>query len=42
VAGNDALRTVKLAAGIGEWKSGEYLLVDNGKEPVAGFVKPAK
>jgi len=42
VAGNDALRTVKLAAGIGEWKSGEYLLVDDGKEPVAGFVKPAK
>ena len=42
VAGNDALRTVKLAAGIGEWKSGEYLLIDDGKEPVAGFVKPAK
>jgi hypothetical protein len=42
VAGNDALRTVKLAAGIAEWKSGEYLLVDSGKEPVAGFVKSAK
>ncbi len=42
VAGNDALRTVKLAAGIAGWKPGEYLLVDDGKEPVAGFVKPAK
>jgi hypothetical protein len=42
VAGNDALRTVKLAAEIAEWKSGEYLLVDSGKEPVAGFVKSAK
>src|ERR1700722_6397808 len=41
VAGNDALGTVKLAARTAEWKPGEYLLVDDGKEPVTGFVKPA-
>lgn len=39
VAGNSALRTVKLAAGVDEWKPGEYLLVDNGNAPAAGFIK---
>jgi hypothetical protein len=39
VAGNSALRTVKLPAGIDERKPGEYLLVDGGKAPVAGFIK---
>jgi hypothetical protein len=38
VAGNDALRTVKLAAGMREWKAGEYELVQDGK-PTAGFEK---
>jgi hypothetical protein len=41
VAGNDALGTVKLAESAGDWKSGEYLLVADGKPAVAGFVKPA-
>ena len=39
VAGNSALRTVKLAAGIDDWKPGEYFLVDGGKAPLAGFIK---
>ena len=38
VAGNDALRTVKLAAAAGDWKTGEYELVEDGKT-TAGFVK---
>jgi hypothetical protein len=37
VAGNDALRTVKLATSMREWKSGQYELVENGKAS-AGFV----
>jgi hypothetical protein len=36
-AGNDALRTVKLAASVHEWKSGEYELVEDGKGS-AGFL----
>ena len=38
VAGNDALRTVKLAASMWDWKTGEYELVEDGKTS-AGFVK---
>jgi hypothetical protein len=38
VAGNDALRTVKLAAAVRDWKTGEYELVEDGKAS-AGFVK---
>ena len=38
VAGNDALRTVKLTASVGDWKSGEYELVEDAKAS-AGFVK---
>jgi hypothetical protein len=38
VAGNDALRTVKLAASVWDWKTGEYELVEDGKAS-AGFVK---
>jgi len=37
VAGNDALRTVKLAASMPEWKTGEYELVEDDKTS-AGFV----
>jgi hypothetical protein len=37
VAGNDALRTVKLAANTWDWKAGEYELVEDGKA-TAGFV----
>jgi len=37
VAGNDALRTVKLAVGTRDWKTGQYELVENGKAS-AGFV----
>jgi hypothetical protein len=37
VAGNDALRTVKLTTNMREWKSGEYELMDNGKAS-AGFI----
>jgi hypothetical protein len=36
VAGNDALRTVKLANNMRDWKSGEYELVEDGKAS-AGF-----
>ena len=38
VAGNDALRTVKLAEGLHDWKAGEYELVQDGKASAA-FVK---
>jgi len=38
VAGNDALRTVKLAMAVNDWKSGEYELVEDGKAS-AGYVK---
>jgi hypothetical protein len=38
VAGNDALRTVKLASSVWDWKTGEYELVEDGKAS-AGFVK---
>ena len=38
VAGNDALGTVKLAASLWDWKTGEYELVEDGKAS-AGFVK---
>jgi hypothetical protein len=38
VAGNDALRTVKLAANTWDWKPGEYQLVEDGKV-TPGFVK---
>ena len=38
VAGNDALRTVKLAASMWDWKTGEYELVEDGKAS-AGFRK---
>ena len=37
VAGNDALRTVKLAQAVHDWKTGEYELVEDGKVS-AGFV----
>ncbi len=37
VAGNDALRTVKLASNMWDWKSGEYELVEDGKAS-AGFL----
>jgi hypothetical protein len=37
VAGNDALRTVKLATSVWDWKAGEYELVEDGKAS-AGFV----
>ena len=37
VAGNDALRTVKLAASVRDWTSGQYELVEDGKGS-AGFV----
>jgi hypothetical protein len=37
VAGNDALRTVKLAQAVYDWKTGEYELVEDGKVS-AGFV----
>jgi hypothetical protein len=37
VAGNDALRTVKLAAGFRNWKAGEYELVQDGKTS-EGFI----
>ena len=37
VAGNDALRTVKLAASVRDWKSGQYELVEDGKASV-GFI----
>jgi len=40
VAGNDALRTVKLAASVWDWKAGEYELVEDGKA-TAGFVGKA-
>jgi len=39
VAGNDALRTVKLASG--DWETGEFEIVHDG-EATAGFVKPAR
>lgn len=38
VAGNDALRTVKLAMSANDWKTGEYQLVEDGKAS-AGFEK---
>lgn len=38
VAGNDALRTVRLAASMWDWKTGEYELVEDGKG-TAGFVR---
>jgi hypothetical protein len=38
VAGNDALRTVKLASRARDWKAGEYELVEDGKES-AGFLQ---
>ncbi|MGA2742651.1 MAG: hypothetical protein ABSG65_35085, partial [Bryobacteraceae bacterium] len=37
VAGNDALRTVKLTAKVWDWKNGEYELVEDGKAS-AGFL----
>jgi hypothetical protein len=40
VAGNDALRTVKLATAVHEWKSGEYELVHDGTAS-PGFQKQA-
>ena len=40
IAGNDALRTVKLAANMREWKAGEYVVVEDGKAS-AGFQKAA-
>ena len=40
VAGNDALRTVKLAESVWDWKTGEYELVQDGK-PSAGFIEAA-
>ncbi len=40
VAGNDALRTVKLAGNVWGWKTGEYQLVEDGKA-TAGFAAPA-
>ncbi len=39
VAGNDALRTVKLAEAVWDWKAGEYEVVEDGKAS-AGFLKP--
>jgi hypothetical protein len=42
IAGNDALRTVKLATRIAEWKPGEYLVIADGKAPVSRFMKSAK
>ena len=41
VAGNDALRTVKLASAARDWKTGEFEVVKDGKA-TAGFVKPAR
>lgn len=41
VAGNDALRTVKLATSVGDWKTGEFEVVADGKA-TAGFVKGAR
>jgi len=38
VAGNDALRTVRLTAKVRDWKSGEYELVEDGKVS-AGFLE---
>jgi hypothetical protein len=38
VAGNDALRTVKLAVSARDWKTGEYQIVEDGKA-TAGFTK---
>ena len=38
VAGNDALRTVKLAMSMSDWKPGEYQLVEDGHAS-AGFLK---
>jgi hypothetical protein len=38
VAGNDALRTVKLASSVWDWKTAEYELVEDGKAS-AGFLK---
>jgi hypothetical protein len=40
VAGNDALRTVKLATSVREWKAGQYELFEDGKGS-AGFEKPS-
>ncbi|HLY18244.1 MAG TPA: hypothetical protein VKR61_13520, partial [Bryobacteraceae bacterium] len=39
LAGNDALRTVKLARNVGDWKTGGYQLVEDGKATV-GFQAP--
>jgi hypothetical protein len=39
VAGNDALGTVKVATQVGDWKTGEYELIPEGKAGVAGFLK---
>jgi len=38
VAGNDALRTVKLTEDVWGWKTGQYELVEDGKTS-AGFLK---
>jgi hypothetical protein len=38
LAGNDALRTVKLAEAVSEWKTGEYDVVEDGRGS-AGFLK---
>ena len=39
VAGNDALRTVKLASNVHGWKEAEYAVSQDGKMS-AGFLKP--
>ncbi|MGA3044263.1 MAG: C45 family autoproteolytic acyltransferase/hydrolase [Bryobacteraceae bacterium] len=41
VAGNDALRTVKLTASVWDWKTGEYALTEDGKAS-AGFIGDRK
>lgn len=42
VAGNDALRTVKLAASVRDWKSGQYGLVQDGKSSAGFLESPAR
>ena len=41
VAGNDALRTVKLVRAAIDWKPAEYMVFEDGTAPVFGFVKTA-
>jgi len=40
IAGNDALRTVKLTRRTNDWRPAEYMLFEDGGTPEFGFVKP--